>query len=54
MKTRHFINLVEVLKGLREDLMVGIFVSHWVFMQYNWHSFVATHVTMHMSITVIY
>lgn len=27
MKTLHFINLVEVLKGLREDLMVGIFVS---------------------------
>jgi len=31
MKTRHFINLVEVLKGLQEDLMVGLFVPHQVF-----------------------
>lgn len=54
MKTRHFINLVEVLKGLQEDLMAGIFVPHRVFMQYGWHSFAATHVTMQASITVIY
>lgn len=54
MKTLHFINLVEVLKGLQEDLMAGIFVPHQVFMQYSWHSSAATHVTMHASITVIY
>jgi len=54
MKTRHFINLVKVLKGLQEDLMAGLFVPHQVFMQYGWNSFTATHVTMCVLITVIY
>ncbi len=42
MKTRHFINLVEDLKGLQEDLMAAIYVSYQAEMQYGWHSFVAT------------
>ncbi len=41
MKTRHFINLVEDLKGLQEDLMASIYVSYQAEMQYGWHSFVA-------------
>lgn len=48
MMTQQFINLVEVLKGLQEDLMAAIFVPHQADMRYRWHTFVATHDNAHM------